>query len=168
MGEKDANLNTKGGSRIILLPLPAIIDVKIAPLELYTLIMPLYFHFKFPDRENPEKMTFTIDVRRFKGGPNPNATKLFPFTRLASTYLSDTIPGRVNRCFLYPLPRPTKFIWDMFKTLIPDEITDMVIIFWGMAFSSSPAPVKDLKDYFEDIVIERLEKMRAVEYKLLE
>ena len=70
MGEKDANLNTKGGSRIILLPLPAIIDVKIAPLELYTLIMPLYFHFKFPDRENPEKMTFTIDVRRFKGGQN--------------------------------------------------------------------------------------------------
>jgi hypothetical protein len=164
MGETDDNLNTKDGYRITFL-LPALIDIKIAPLELYALVMPLYFHFKFPDRENPEKMTFAIDVRRFKGGPNPSAARLFPFTKLAATYLSNTIPGRVNRCLLYPVPRPTKFIWDMFKTLIPDEIIDMVNIFWGMAFSSSPAPVQDMKKFFDESIIERLEQMRTAEHK---
>eukprot|EP00586_Coscinodiscus_wailesii_P008688 CAMPEP_0172521782 /NCGR_PEP_ID=MMETSP1066-20121228/292775_1 /TAXON_ID=671091 /ORGANISM="Coscinodiscus wailesii, Strain CCMP2513" /LENGTH=363 /DNA_ID=CAMNT_0013304739 /DNA_START=321 /DNA_END=1409 /DNA_ORIENTATION=- len=151
----DDDWTSCNGHRVVQV-LPGLIDTRIAPLDAYVLCSCLYLDAKL-DRDSTEQAVVLIDVRAGKGWPNPSPMALIPYVKQLCRTLADIMPERLCHCVVYPVPFPARLVWAVFKGFLDPKHVQKVKIFWGMAMATSPAPKKQMREFFDDQIIEGFE-----------
>jgi len=151
-----------GGKRCAQV-LPGMVDKKIASFKFYAQLVAVYLDAKL-DRDSIENIFILVDVRAGKGWPNGSPTTLVPFIKAMTKVVSDSMPERMYKTLIYPLPGVSKPILSLILKLLPDNLTKKVEILWGAAYQSSPCP-KQMRDHFNEETIKTLEAIRKSEFR---
>ena len=110
--------------------LPGLIDKAIAPLSFYAQCIATYLELKF-DRKKKDDIHVHVDVRQGVNWPNLTPLTLIPFTTELAGLLTDYMPNRLYKIYVYPLPTVASPVWSMYKALIGSEYASKVEVFWG-------------------------------------
>mmetsp|Transcript_12360 Transcript_12360/g.23160 ORF Transcript_12360/g.23160 Transcript_12360/m.23160 type:complete len:371 (+) Transcript_12360:71-1183(+) len=161
--EESGQLFSSDGKRIAHV-LPGLIDKDIAPLGFYALCVAIYMDLKF-DRNSNEYIYVFIDVRAGKNWPNPSASSLIPFVKSLTKNLSDTMPERMCKTIVYPIPSYAKPIWVICKTFLDPRQVQKIDVIWGPALVDSSIPNEmNRKSFCGSDIIEKLEQSRQREF----
>lgn len=131
--------------------------------DLYTTSVALYLDRYLSFRKSsttPYRITLLLDVRAGDGWENPPALEMVGLVRHLATQLHDLYPDRLHKCFLFPVPRPGIWIWNMCKGFLDKGIRSTVYLLPGGALSHSPAPIRELAVYVDEQVLRHCEKVR--------
>lgn len=159
----ESGLYTRDGKRIAHV-LPGLIDKDIAPLEFYALCVAIYMDLKF-DRNSDENIYVFIDVRAGVNWPNPSPSSLVPFVKNLTKNLSDTMPERMCKTIVYPIPSYAKPVWVIYKQFLEPRQVQKIDVLWGPASVDSYIPEEMSRQSFcgTDLV-EKLEQSRLREF----
>jgi hypothetical protein len=162
-GDCHQDFRARDGRRIALVN-PALIDISIAPLELYAACIAVYLYLKL-DRHSEENIHVLIDVRAGRGWSNPSPTILIPFVKHLSKMLVDYMPERMYACILFPLPVAAKPIWGIFKTFLDRKVVGKMRILFGPASFDSKIPKGMENETIDFELMTQLEKARQADFK---
>ena len=143
----------------VLLLLPAILDIELAPISTYALATSLYIDTVL-DRANMDKKTLVVDVRPGVGWANPSPQKVIPYLQKISQVGASMFPERLSRAIAAPVPGMAVGLWNMARPLIDKKHAARVCLISGAAAGRSPLPPKQMEKYFETGVVEWMEKSR--------
>ena len=166
-GQGRNDLRTKDSKRLVQV-LPGMIDKKMAPLEFYALCVAIYLDMKL-DRNSDESIYILVDVRAGVGWPNGSPTSLIPFVKNLTRLLSDTMPERMCRTHVFPIPSIAKPIWSIYKKFLDEKLVKKVNVFWGAANADSPLPKSmrfQCSDNLTSKLLQTLEGHRFDEFTL--
>jgi hypothetical protein len=151
---------------MVLLHLPARIDLHLASNEVYAQAMAIYIDSHL-DRHTEDKLTLLVDVRpsgssstsssSSSSSPscsnsnsksssncwsNPPAASLLGFIRHVAHALHDLNPHRLAHCVLYPIPRAGVYLWAMVQAFLDPAIRELVVVVSGSAAAGSDIPTR--------------------------
>ncbi|GFH60200.1 hypothetical protein CTEN210_16676 [Chaetoceros tenuissimus] len=137
---------TASDDRRVAQVLPGLIDKNIAPLSFYAQCVATYLELKF-DRKKNDDIHVHVDVRQGVNWPNLTPLTLIPFTTELAGLLTDYMPNRLYKIYVYPLPTVASPVWSMYKALIGSEYANKVEVFWGestLADAELPEGLEDV------------------------
>lgn len=159
----ESGLIASDGKRIAHV-LPGLIDKDIAPLEFYALCVAVYMDLKF-DRNSDESVYVFIDVRAGDNWPNPPPSSLVPFVKSLTKNLSDTMPERMCKTIVYPIPSYAKPVWIIYKTFLEPRQVQKIDVLWGPASVDSYIPKEmSRKSFCGYDIVRKLEQSRQREF----
>ncbi|GFH60201.1 hypothetical protein CTEN210_16677 [Chaetoceros tenuissimus] len=144
--------------------LPGLIDKNIAPLSFYAQCVATYLELKF-DRKKNDDIHVHVDVRQGVNWPNLTPLTLIPFTTELAGLLTDYMPNRLYKIYVYPLPTVASPVWSMYKALIGSEYANKVEVFWGESTLADAELPDGLEDgVFRGQLLRDLEQSRYDEF----
>lgn len=146
----------------ILYVLPMLIDPKIAPLELYSLVFATYFYLNL-DRRGMEDVVTILDARYGRGWPNLSPLSILPFAKQTAKHM-DWFPQRLDKFYAYPVPYPAQLGWSIIKQFLNPATVDKVHIHWGSSSVDACPPTCFAEEYFAESTMDRLENERRSEF----
>jgi len=145
-------------SQKILHVLPARLNLLLAPPQTYSLSIAIYLDHHF-SRTSLSKSTIVIDLRGGNGWSNPRPTAAIPFIKSVSSLLERHFPERLDRCVLYPLPRPMSPLWNVIRKFLDVDTANKMCVCFGGGNIGSPVP-KSVGEYLEEDVLVCMEQTR--------
>lgn len=159
-GDDDVT-DSKSGKRILYI-LSGLVDSKIAPMDVYSLSLAVYFYLKL-DRSGLEDIMAVTDARNGKGWANLSAASLLPFAKQVAKHL-DFFPQRLDKFHAYPVPLAAKILWGVLKTFLKPVVVAKVNIHWGSSAIDADPPESMSAEHFDDTTMERLQRERISEF----
>ena len=150
--------------RLLLHLLPARINKKLAPAETYALALGFYLDRK-QDRSSLDLFFVMMDIRGGKGWANPPAYNMMPFVKATAPLLHQHYPERLDKLFVYPLPRPALWIWELAKPLLDRSAVESAHLIGGKDTCSSPPPNHALREFVHQDLLDEMENKRLSMYK---
>jgi len=140
--------------------IPAQMDVKTFPTEVYWTAVALYMESIF-DRSTAETYTLLIDVRPVAGCPSTPFLEMAGFVREVARALNQLLPGRLHAIIVYPVPRFATLMWNIAKGFLSPSMRDDVLTLVRGEFGwTAPPPNEALKRLLEEKGVEALEETR--------
>lgn len=136
-----------------LFVMSAMIDMKIASLDLYALAFAMYF-FLVMDRESLEYVNVFADDRNGPGWGNHSATSLYPLSKKLLKHL-DHFPQRMHKFYVCPVPLAAQLLWGLCKKFMKPKVVEKVNIHWGNNFDVCPPSFKLDEETLELLDTER-------------
>eukprot|EP00549_Striatella_unipunctata_P001856 CAMPEP_0118682814 /NCGR_PEP_ID=MMETSP0800-20121206/5686_1 /TAXON_ID=210618 ORGANISM="Striatella unipunctata, Strain CCMP2910" /NCGR_SAMPLE_ID=MMETSP0800 /ASSEMBLY_ACC=CAM_ASM_000638 /LENGTH=293 /DNA_ID=CAMNT_0006579229 /DNA_START=233 /DNA_END=1114 /DNA_ORIENTATION=+ len=128
---------TKNNSRIVHV-LPAQLDFKRAPPEIYVLALGIYMDMQLC-RSNLEQVTLLVDVRGGEGWPNPTPQQVLPFFKALTQVFGAHFPERLQKCVIYPMPKVMMWMWHfLFKHCLDPITASKIVMVHGPALTDTP------------------------------
>mmetsp|Transcript_8438 Transcript_8438/g.12227 ORF Transcript_8438/g.12227 Transcript_8438/m.12227 type:complete len:313 (+) Transcript_8438:15-953(+) len=158
--EKDGD---ESNNQIMILHLiPALLDPKVAPLEVYSLTIAYYLDRQL-DRHVDQAAYVLLDTRRGVGWPNTKAFALMSFIRQTISILQEMYPERLAKTIVFNLPWACKYLWEMVKPFLDPNTREKVVVCSGKDDPEAEPPQKVLccdESIMTVKILERMEKMR--------
>ncbi|KAI2508036.1 CRAL/TRIO domain containing protein [Fragilaria crotonensis] len=160
--EKGLPMTSKSGRRLLHV-MPARINKKLASAETYALALSLYLDHK-QDRNKLDLFFVMLDVRPGKGWANPPAYNMMPFIKAVGNLLHQHYPERLDKLFLYPLPRPALWIWEMVKPFLDPSVVESAHLIAGKDTVAAPPPNHALCSHVDEDLLEVMENTRICNF----
>lgn len=155
---------TSINGRLLLHVIPGRIDKKLAPAETYALALSFYLDYK-QDRNTLDLFFVMMDVRPGKGWANPPAYSMMPFVKATATLLHQHYPERLDKLFVFPLPRAALWIWEMVKPFLDRSVVESAHLIGGKDSMSSPPPNHALYGFVHRQLLDDMENKRLSMYR---
>lgn len=156
--ENGLPMTSKSGRRLLHV-MPSRINKKLASAETYALALSLYLDHK-QDRNKLDLFFVMLDVRPGKGWANPPAYNMMPFIKAVGNLLHQHYPERLDKLFLYPLPRPALWIWEMVKPFLDPSVVESAHLVAGRDTVAAPPPNHALCNHVDEDLLELMESTR--------
>ena len=153
---------SKSGRRLLHV-MPARINKKLASAQTYALALSLYLDHK-QERDKLDLFVVMLDVRPGKGWANPPAYNMMPFIKAVGSLLHQHYPERLDKLFLYPLPRPALWIWEMVKPFLDPSVVESAYLIAGKDTVGAPPPNHALCSHVDEDLLEVMENTRICNF----
>ena len=128
--DENGSPKTSITGRLLLHIIPGRINKKLAPAETYALALSFYLDCK-QDRNTLDLFFVMMDVRPGQGWANPPAYTMMPFVKATATLLHQHYPERLDKLFVFPLPRAALWIWEMVKPFLDRSVVESAHLIGG-------------------------------------
>lgn len=140
----DGQLSRDQHGNLIVHALPSLIDLSLAPEEMWGLAVLIYFDRKLK-RDSEEKLTLVMDVRPGMGWPNLTIGPLLGLVKNVTTSASQIFPVRLHKCIVFPVPYVATAVWRLIRVVVPGSLRKRFIFVSGKDEVDSPVPTKVLE-----------------------
>jgi hypothetical protein len=90
---------------------------------------------------------------------------MMPFIKATATLLHQHYPERLDKLFVFPLPRAALWIWEMVKPFLDRSVVESAHLIGGKDSMSSPPPNHALCRFVHSQLLDDMENKRLSMYR---